>query len=520
MAPQRGWTPGSKMERHLRYVAIVSFFLTLIALCLFNVASVDFGWHLKAGEYIWTTKSIPTHDIFSYIAEGQRWVDSHWLFQLILYGVHDVGGILGVVLLRVTLVVATFALLFWTICRKEYLAVTLFVCLLALFTSYQRFVIRPELVSFFFLAAFVYCTEHFSERPRLYLIVIPLCQAVWANMHGLHALGVIFLGLYVAGDALQLLAARFLPGFPNGETTARELAQKGILFVLVCLALLVNANGIDGILYPYTIFSELRGEVTLLQNLSELRSPFFFTAPSNLPTHPLAAYKAFLFVSILASLGQLRRIRFAHTLPYLAFLYLSILAIRNMPLFAIVAAPMTIRNLNASLDSFLARRGGAFASQRRAALTTALSMLVLAAGIWTATTSNQLYARMHWLRTFGVGALERVPTKVVAHLRSVDGNFFNSPDIGGYLIWRLYPQKQVAVDGRWEVYGSSLPEVLSAYRSPAAFSKLAAKHNISTVVLSRGSDLSKLMTPWLDSSETWELTVRTRETLVFERSER
>lgn len=504
------------METRLQYIAIASLFLIVIALCLFDVEALDFGWHLKAGEYIWTTKSIPTHDIFSYIAEGRRWVDSHWLFQLVLYGVHVAGGIPGVVSLRVALVVATFALLLSTNYRREYLAVSLLVCLLALFTAHQRFLIRPELVSLLFLAAFFRFAERFSERPRLYLVVLPLCQAVWANMHGLHALGVVFLGLYLAGDALQPLAARFLPWLPKVETSARELRQKGVLFVLVLLALLVNANGIDGMLYPYKIWTELRGEVSHFPALEELRSPF--AMPRAFP-HPVVFYEVFLLISILAFLGQWRRIRFAHLLPYLVFLYLSTLALRNMALFAVVATPVTIWNLHAILDRLGTKRGASFAKQRHVAVATALTMAVLVASVWTVVAGNQLYPRIHWRRTLGLGVSKYFPAEIVPYLKTVEGNIFNSPDLGGYLTWKMYPEKKVAMDGRWEVYGEALPGVLKAYRSPAAFAKLAEEYDIRTVVLG-GTQPALVMAKWLRKSRTWELTESTQHIHVFERRAR
>jgi hypothetical protein len=335
-------------------------------------------------------------------------------------------------------------------------------------------------------------------------------------MHGLHVLGVVFLGLYLAGDALQVLAARFVSWIPEAETTARELRQKGGLFVLVLLALLVNANGVDGILYPYTLFSELRGEVAHFPKLAELRSPF--SSPRVFP-HPVAFYELFLLVSIPALLAQLRRVRFAHLLPYLVFLYLSTLALRNMALFAVVATPVTIRNLHGVLDFLRARRGGTFTAERRVAVATALSVLVLVAGVWTVTASSQLYARIHWRRTFGVGVSEYFPADLVAHLRTIEGNFFNSPDLGGYLTWKMYPQKKVAADGRWEVYGDSLPELLSAYRSPAAFSRLAKRYDISAVVLGE-TQPAVTMAKWLRKSRAWELTESTRHTKLFERSDR
>lgn len=133
------------------------------------------------------------------------------------------------------------------------------------------------------------------------------------------------------------------------------------------------------------------------------------------------------------------------------------------------------------------------------------------------TTSNQLYGRMHWRRTFGIGVSEYFPAEAVAHLRNVEGNFFNSPDLGGYLTWKLYPEKKVAMDGRWEIHGRYLPKVLNAYRNPAAFARLAKEYDISTVILGE-THPATTMAKWLRKSRTWEVTLRTKHTRVFERT--
>jgi hypothetical protein len=517
---ESGCPSDSNLDRLLRAVAITSFFLIVIALCLFRVKAIDFGWHLKAGEYIWTTKSIPTHDIFSYVLEGSRWVDSHWLFQLILYGFHALGGIPGVTVLRAALIVATFALLLSTVYRKEYLLLAILVCLLALFSSHHRYLVRPELVSFLFLAAFSFCVQKVSAHPRSFMVTIFLCQMLWANMHGLHAIGIVLIGLYFVGDAAQLLSARSFPRISDVEMTARELKLNSGLLAAVLLASLMNANGIDGILYPYKIFSQLRGEVASFPELIELRPTFSIPGAQLSLFHPIMVYKVFLCVSVLSWLGQWRRIRFAHALIYIAFLYLSILAERNVALFAVVATPITIRNLNASLDSVLAKGGVSVAPQRGIALATAFATIIMAMGTWTAAANDQLYPRMKSNSVFGIGLAGHFPSKMIADLESVEGNLFNTPEIGGYLIWKLYPRKQVAIDGRWEVYGESLPELLRAFRDLETFSRLAEKHDVAIIVLDRRSPVSRQMLKWLPMSDQWRRKKKTRNALLFERSNR
>ena len=173
------------MVCHLERLTLALFFSVVVALSLFLLKNPDFGFHLKAGEDIWSTGSIPDRDVFSYLAAGNRWVDSHWLFQLVLYGVYSVAGIPGIILLRISVLVAAFALLLATVYRREYFAISVFVGLLALSNTFHRFVIRPELLSFLFLAAFFFLLERFSRHPWLSLIAIPLLHVIWTDADGL-----------------------------------------------------------------------------------------------------------------------------------------------------------------------------------------------------------------------------------------------------------------------------------------------------------------------------------------------
>jgi hypothetical protein len=510
--------PGADLSRSLRTVAIASFFLTVTALCTFKILSVDFGWHIKAGELIWATRSIPTLDVFSYIAEGRPWVDSHWLFQWVLFGIHAAAGIPGLYILRAALLIASFAFLLSTNQRRQFLPVSLFVCLLALFICHQRFVMRPELVSLCFLAAFFYCMENFSSRTRLCMLGIPLCQVVWTNMHGLAILGVAFLALYVAGDTLQLLFARTKPGSSDVRPDARELKLKFAVLALAFLAYLANANGVAGILYPFKIFGELRGEVSSFPPLEELGSPF--SVNDAFPLDPVAIYKFFVGVTALSWIGYWRRVRFAHVLVYVTFLYLSTLAVRNMSLFAVVATPIAIRNLNGFLDRLRAGRNGRSEMQSIVAAVTAAAMVLIAAATWAITSNDELYERLGWPRTFGVGLSDRFAGDVLEELAAIDGRFFNSPDLGGYLIWQLYPKKQVAIDGRWEVYGDDLPELKRAYANPEAFARLVEEYDITAVVLSTRTPLAKKMTRWIRKSREWHLTAMSKNVHLFERMDR
>ena len=500
------------MKRSLRYTVILFFFLVVIFLGLFKIVNFDYGWHLKTGEYIYSSKSIPRHDIFSYIAHGNQWVDSHWLFQLVLYGFYAAGGITGAILLRILVVVFTFMLLFFAIYRKKYYPVSIIVCLLALFMSFQRFLLRPEIFSLFFLILFFYFTENFRKHPYLSLIIIPICQVIWANMHGLHVLGIVFLFLYLLGDLLQTFLSKHISIITKLQVAKSEWIQKVFLFGLTCLAILINANGREGILYPYKIFAELRTKPTVFSRITELVSPFSI---KHVPfPDPAVVYKIFLFISVVVIICRLKRIRLAHLFVYGAFFYLSIKAIRNVPLFAMVAAPITIWGIHGILDFFFKNKK----SPWPISWAMGLFLLVLSSGVCIFIANNGLYHRLHLLRTFGLGISDDYPVEAVNYLKrkTIEGNIFNSSDIGGYLIWQMYPQKQIALDGRWEVYGDFLKNI-QQLKNPVYFKNLAELYNIKTIILYKRSWEIRLMTPWLKISPFWQIAKETSKAVIYEK---
>ena len=58
----------------------------------------DMWWHLKTGQIIWTTRTIPTTDVFSYTTNHHAWVPHEWLSQVLIYGAYRFGGYSGLML--------------------------------------------------------------------------------------------------------------------------------------------------------------------------------------------------------------------------------------------------------------------------------------------------------------------------------------------------------------------------------------------------------------------------------------
>src|SRR5262245_5495717 len=70
------------------------------------IGLVDFWWHLKAGEIILATRSIPRVDLFSFTCPGRPFVLQNWLVEVVYYATYRVGGLPLVVALNAGLLVA------------------------------------------------------------------------------------------------------------------------------------------------------------------------------------------------------------------------------------------------------------------------------------------------------------------------------------------------------------------------------------------------------------------------------
>lgn len=90
------------------------FFLILLMVLFFlsvrEVTDPDFWWHLRAGQYIFETRSIPHTDIFSFTFDGREWVTHEWLSEVLIYFIFKWLGGGGLVTCFELIITAAFAL--------------------------------------------------------------------------------------------------------------------------------------------------------------------------------------------------------------------------------------------------------------------------------------------------------------------------------------------------------------------------------------------------------------------------
>jgi len=415
-----------------------------ISLSLHQIRSYDYWWHLLTGALIAETGSVPQVDPYTYTVAGARWIDVHWLYQLGLHGVFELGGHEAVVLAKAALVLAMLGLLGGVGRRRGRGFVTAGALGLLLLVACLRIMPRPELVSFVLLAAVVALLERFARRGDCWLYAIVPIQLVWANLHGLFALGVALCALHLLAEGLRPLLKRDASLRPQ---RVRRLAAVTVLAALVSVA---NPNGLEAALYPLRQLAMIgpaaqRDALGLFS--AELAPPFGGPGPL-VPLHA-SFFVALAGLSLLAMGLNWRRLEVRDGLTWLAFLVLALGAQRNVAIFGIVAVPVLVRNLNAWLDRH--PLGGAGRLSAAAGVTLLLAVLAADAA------RGGFYPRLRILREPGLGFMRAmVPIAAADWIEAwrPPGPIAHHMSSGGYLIWRLFPEYPVMSDGRLEVFGA------------------------------------------------------------------
>src|SRR5574337_51520 len=108
------WVPRVRIE-HLWASLPIAFIVWFSFLR--PVGLVDFWWHLKTGEIIVTTRSIPTADLFSFTCAGRPFILQNWLVELIYYGTYRTGGLPLLVALNTALLVGALVPVYHLCCE-------------------------------------------------------------------------------------------------------------------------------------------------------------------------------------------------------------------------------------------------------------------------------------------------------------------------------------------------------------------------------------------------------------------
>ncbi len=222
-------------------VLLVAFLGLTFLLGAFPLKDTDFWWHLRTGDLIRQTGSIPRTDPYTFTVEGKPWIDLHWLFQVAVSVVYQYGGIPALTIAKCAITCVAVGLLVTARRREWPLWAMLLAWLPALLVLGGRMYVRPETLTLLYLAAFLAVLLRIDRLPRL-AFVLPIVQVAWVNTQGLFVFGPVLLATSLVDASLRRGA--FAPGrMPWWRIV-------GLATLLTGLACVLNPYGLTGALYP------------------------------------------------------------------------------------------------------------------------------------------------------------------------------------------------------------------------------------------------------------------------------
>lgn len=462
-------------------VLIAKFFLILVILIWYplllaqkiDLSTADLGRHLKNGEVILSEglkSPVLFTNFYSYTQNDYPFVNHHWGSGVIFYLIYHFYGFVGLSIFYVGLGAVTL-LLFCYIAQKDGhpFSALLFTLMLMPLLAF-RVEIRPEMFTYF-LSGVVYFLLWQWRKGRLTnkaLLWLPVLMFLWVNLH----IGFIFGFLIIAAFGLDQLI-RLLSKRSNG------FVFLAITAVASVASALLNPWGVKGLWYPLEIFKNYGYLIVENQSIPFLENLGFAT------TMPFGFFKLVLVIVAVSFVFAfvVNRNQFFWTNLVLTVVtgFLAFLGIRHFPSFAFFALPTLSLNFYRPLPGNMHRA-------YRLALTL---VFIVALGIVGFRSYSLFTAK---IQNFGLGLAPKVSEAAEFFRQNgIAGPVFNNYDVGGYLIFYLFPKEKVFVDNRPEAYSTAFFENVykPVQQDEQKWQKLDGEYNFNAIFFSHRD-----YTPW------------------------
>lgn len=407
----------------------------------------DLGRHLTIGRYILEEGKIPVQDIFSHTLAGQPLTPHEWLSQVIFAAAFRWLGLNGVILVC-GLVIAT---AFWLVFRRSRqesraLLPAVLAVVLAMAASSLHWLARPHIFTFLMLAVWMMALESLRRGRLRRWWLLPVIMLVWVNLHGAFIAGFVTWGIYAIGLGWDAVWRRFQKGEGLHGHFWRYYLIGG---AAAWLASLINPAGMGA---WQTSFGYI-GNRYLVGHTMEYFPPNF-QDPSTWPF--------LIFIGLLVIVLGLtnKRLESSRLFTVAAWLVMGLYSVRNVPLFAIVAAPVLAVGFEDLLHHNphrlrLLNRVHDFDERLLNIDLSLRGLLWPLAGLVFAAAALSTGANLDFQRQGNAFSAEVFPVEAVNWLADhpQEGEMFNYFPWGGYLLYRQWPAKRVFIDGQTDFYG-------------------------------------------------------------------
>jgi hypothetical protein len=450
----------------------------------FQMVDTDVWQHLAVGRAIWTGHRIPMTNQWTWPSFGAPYVLPSWGFRALLWPFYALAGIDGLALWRWLTTLAVFAIA-WRTART--MGARGFASLVAIawcvLVYRHRIYVRPETLVAILLAVTIWILETRRHgKDHSWWLVAVACA--WANIHISYWMLFALTGAHLVEDLL----------------VPPRRGPKLLWVMLVALAAcFLNPFGWKALVEPFRYAFTWRNEV-MTRTIGELQPvDWKFLARTGyvvlLPLWPV-------LIALRALGSRARRGAgwdLAELLTCVGFSAIGLANQRFVSVWAVVAAPYLARGV-ASLAASIRWPRALRPAWARAAIAT----LVIVLG-----------SLPEWRRSDMPIGTALLPSSYPAgacdfmEKQDIRGRGFNHFELGGYLLWRFWPQKDRLpfVDIHFELTEDPVIRRLAglALTQPDAWRQLDQREHFEWALLRRLHSLGDVSLDILEADSTWRL---------------
>ncbi len=223
----------------------------------YTVADPDLWGHVRFGQDMRQRLSIPSEDPYSFTSD-RPWVNHEWLSEVVMGAAFDLGGSVGLSVLKLALLLLVVAVVSRELAFRRVppisrdILITIFIVSCVTLTR----TLRPQTFSLVLFALLLATLRRVDDGRGRLIWFVPVLMMVWANLHGGWLVGIGVLGAWAAVRCVK----------PRG-------APRGIwvsALIVSLLATLATPEGIGLWTFLYDTVGLGRADITEWQSLVRL----------------------------------------------------------------------------------------------------------------------------------------------------------------------------------------------------------------------------------------------------------
>ncbi|MCJ7717317.1 MAG: hypothetical protein MUO54_12475 [Anaerolineales bacterium] len=457
-------------------ILLIAIFISIIGFGpkLMNVDG-DLGRHITLGDYILTNRTIPTRDVFSHTKLGDPLTPHEWLADVIFAFVHRISGLNGIVWITALLIGVTFWLVYnHSLNLSGMSLLALGGAFLAAAASSLHWLTRPHIFTIFFTVIWGIELEKLRIGIRRSWIIFPLIMLIWVNTHGAFIAGILIWVFYFVGFCID----------------QKYSCEKFKTLLLIGLSsLLVTLINPDGFGIWKTGFGFL-GNSYLVSHTAEYLPPDF----QHGSTWP---FLLLIVISIVILALSIKRAEVYQVLLISGWTAMALYSARNIPLYAVIVVPILVKmgaeniraiKYSAITDRFIEYQYKLMIFEQPLKGGFWFSLVIIAVGILLYkgfSLDFQNKGNQFLNDVFPVEAVDWIEEN------NLKGEGFNYFPWGGYLLYRIWPDKLVFIDGQTDFYGEALTrQYEQVITISPGWEVVLDQYNIDWVLMPTESDLS------------------------------